>query len=326
MFASAPPAGGVFMSMFYFFIFFIWIMLLFRVFGDIFRSHDMGGIAKAVWLIFVILVPYLGVFVYLIARGRSMGQRDAAAAQAQQDQFKSYVQQTAGTSGAEGTATELANLAELKNRGGLTDAEFEAEKAKGLPWRSWPTRPICALPVAGTAATAPVVQRQISLNGNDRRVLDAPAAHPASDETGRVARTAENGLKEAPWSPRHPTRTQRSGAARRRSLSISAEWSGRRVGVPSGSKHRGACTARSRRARTGATRWGWSRGGTPPGGESAVRSSTDECWCRRSRSSAAPRRSWPWILPGRRAPGCTCSSAGTLTCRTSVGSRLPTGG
>jgi len=129
MFAYDYPAGGVFVSMLYFFLFFIWLMLLFRVFGDIFRSHDMGGFAKAIWTIFVILVPFLGVFVYLIARGRSMGERDLAAAQAQQEAFKSYVQQTAGTAG---TASELASLAELKQQGVLTDAEFEAQKAKLL--------------------------------------------------------------------------------------------------------------------------------------------------------------------------------------------------
>ena len=129
MFAYDYPAGGVFVSMLYFFLFFIWLMLLFRVFGDIFRSHDMGGFAKAIWTIFVIVVPFLGVFIYLIARGRSMGERDLAAAQAQQEAFKSYVQQTAGTAG---TASELASLAELKQQGVLTDAEFEAQKAKLL--------------------------------------------------------------------------------------------------------------------------------------------------------------------------------------------------
>jgi len=129
MLAYDYPAGGVFVSMLYFFLFFIWLMLLFRVFGDIFRSHDMGGFAKAIWTIFVIVVPFLGVFIYLIARGRSMGERDLAAAQAQQEAFKSYVQQTAGTAG---TASELASLAELKQQGVLTDAEFEAQKAKLL--------------------------------------------------------------------------------------------------------------------------------------------------------------------------------------------------
>src|SRR3954447_11574826 len=106
MFSYDYPAMGIFASMLYFFIFFVWIMLLFRVFGDIFRSHDMGGFAKTIWVLFVIVVPFLGVFIYLIARGRAMGERDVAAAQAQQDAFKAYVQQTAGTPATGGSASE----------------------------------------------------------------------------------------------------------------------------------------------------------------------------------------------------------------------------
>src|SRR6476661_2473611 len=75
--------GQVFWSMLWFFLFFIWIWLLITVFADIFRSHDLGGFAKAIWVIFVILVPYLGVFVYLIARGHKMAEHAAEAAQAQ---------------------------------------------------------------------------------------------------------------------------------------------------------------------------------------------------------------------------------------------------
>jgi hypothetical protein len=129
MLAYDYPAMGVFWSMFYFFIFFIWIMLLFRVFGDIFRSHDLGGLAKTLWVLFVILVPFLGVFIYVIARGKSMGERDMAQAQAQQEAFKSYVQETASTGG---TAEELAKLADLKDRGVITQDEFDTQKAKTL--------------------------------------------------------------------------------------------------------------------------------------------------------------------------------------------------
>jgi hypothetical protein len=129
MLAYDYPVMGVFWSMLYFFMFFIWIMLLFRVFADIFRSHDMGGGAKTLWFLFVILVPFLGVFIYVIVRGKSMGERDMAQAQAQNEAFKSYVQQTAGGGG---TADELAKLAELKSSGAITDAEFEAAKAKAL--------------------------------------------------------------------------------------------------------------------------------------------------------------------------------------------------
>ena len=129
MLAYDYPVMGVFWSMLYFFIFFIWIMLLFRVFADLFRSHDLGGFAKTLWFLFVILVPFLGVFVYVIVRGKSMGERDMAQAQAQQEAFKSYVQQTASTGG---TADELAKLADLMNSGAITPAEYDAAKAKAL--------------------------------------------------------------------------------------------------------------------------------------------------------------------------------------------------
>jgi hypothetical protein len=129
MLAYDYPVMGVFWSMLYFFIFFIWIMLLFRVFADIFRSHDMGGFAKTLWFLFVILVPFLGVFIYVIARGKSMGERDMAQAQAQHEAFKTYVQQTASTGG---TAAELAKLADLMNSGAITQAEYDAAKAKVL--------------------------------------------------------------------------------------------------------------------------------------------------------------------------------------------------
>lgn len=115
--------------MLYFFLFFIWIMLLFRVFADIFRSHDMGGFAKTLWGVFVIVAPFLGVFIYIVARGKSMGERDMAEAQAQQEAFKSYVQQTAATGG---TADELTKLADLMNSGAITQAEYDAAKAKVL--------------------------------------------------------------------------------------------------------------------------------------------------------------------------------------------------
>ena len=83
--AAEWGTGQVFWSMLWFFMFFIWIWLLIIVFSDIFRSHDLGGVAKALWIIFVILVPYLGVFVYLIARGHKMQEHAVEAAQAQDD-------------------------------------------------------------------------------------------------------------------------------------------------------------------------------------------------------------------------------------------------
>jgi hypothetical protein len=122
--------GQVFLSMMYFFLFFIWLWLLIIVFGDIFRSHDLGGLAKAVWVIFVIVVPYLGVFVYLIARGRKMSEHAAQAAQAQNTAQRAYIRDAAAA--APSTADELARLAELKSKGVISDAEFEQAKSKAI--------------------------------------------------------------------------------------------------------------------------------------------------------------------------------------------------
>ena len=102
--------------MIWWFLWIAWIVLLFRVIADIFRSHDLGGFAKALWAIFVIIVPWLGVLIYLIARGHTMAERDTQQAQAQDDAFRSYVQDAAPASGG-GTADELAKLADLKAQG-----------------------------------------------------------------------------------------------------------------------------------------------------------------------------------------------------------------
>ena len=125
------PILDFFLTMLYFFLFIIWIWLLIMVFVDIFRSHDMGGLAKALWVIFIIILPFLGVFVYLIARGGKMHERAAAQAAEQQKAFDAYVKQAAGTSG-DTTADQLSKLADLKSQGVITDAEFEAQKSKIL--------------------------------------------------------------------------------------------------------------------------------------------------------------------------------------------------
>jgi Short C-terminal domain/Phospholipase_D-nuclease N-terminal len=129
MLAYSYPLLGIFWTMLWFFLFFIWIWILITVFADIFRSHDLGGFAKALWVIFIIILPFLGVLVYLIARGKSMQDRAVQRAAGQEREFRGYVQEAAGTSG---TADQLTRLADLKDRGVLTDAEFEAEKAKVL--------------------------------------------------------------------------------------------------------------------------------------------------------------------------------------------------
>jgi hypothetical protein len=123
------PLLSVLWTMFEFFIFFVWIMLLFRVFGDIFRSHDMGGFAKAIWLIFVIFLPFLGVFVYIIARGDNMAEHAMESAQKQDAAMQAYVKQAAGSSG---PADQLAQLAALRDAGTITPADYEAGKAKIL--------------------------------------------------------------------------------------------------------------------------------------------------------------------------------------------------
>jgi uncharacterized membrane protein YcjF (UPF0283 family) len=131
MLASSYPVLDAFLTMLYFFLFIIWIWLLITVFMDVFRSHDMGGWAKALWVIFIIILPFLGVFVYLIARGGKMHERAAQQAAQQQTAFDQYVKQAAGTPG-ESSADQLHKLADLKSQGVLTDTEFEAQKAKIL--------------------------------------------------------------------------------------------------------------------------------------------------------------------------------------------------
>ncbi len=133
MFAASYqyPILDFFLTMLYFFLFVIWIWLLFQVFFDIFRSHDMGGGAKALWAIFVIVLPFLGVFVYLIARGDKMHERAATEAAQRQQAFDAQVRQAAGTAGGS-TADQLSKLADLKSQGIITDTEFEAQKSKIL--------------------------------------------------------------------------------------------------------------------------------------------------------------------------------------------------
>jgi ABC-type multidrug transport system fused ATPase/permease subunit len=133
--ASEWHVGEVFLSMLWFFMFFIFIWLLFTVFGDIFRDRKMSGWAKAAWVIFVIIFPFLGILIYLIARGGSMHERAVAQQTAAKQQFDSYVQQVAATQGGGSTASvadELTRLANLKEQGVISDEEFASLKAKAL--------------------------------------------------------------------------------------------------------------------------------------------------------------------------------------------------
>jgi hypothetical protein len=130
MLAAEFGTGQVFWSMLWFFLFFIWIWLLIVVFGDIFRSDDLSGWGKALWCIFIIVVPYLGVFAYLIARGHKMQERTIREAQAQDAAMRQYVQNVAGSGG--GAADEIARLADLRDRGVISEAEFQQAKAKAI--------------------------------------------------------------------------------------------------------------------------------------------------------------------------------------------------
>ena len=127
--ASSYPFLDVLWTMFIFFLWIIWFWLLFTVFVDVFRRHDIGGGKKALWLIFVIILPFLGVFIYIIVENDGMTQRNLDRAKAQQAQFDSYVRETAGGGGA---ATEIANAKQLLDQGTITQAEFNAIKQKAL--------------------------------------------------------------------------------------------------------------------------------------------------------------------------------------------------
>ena len=131
MLADEFGTGQVFWSMLWFFLWIIWIWLLIVIFGDIFRSDDLSGWGKALWSIFVIFLPYLGVFVYLIARGHKIQEHHVREAQAQEAAMRQYVQNVAGSEGG-GTADEISRLADLRDRGVLSEAEYQQAKTKAL--------------------------------------------------------------------------------------------------------------------------------------------------------------------------------------------------
>jgi hypothetical protein len=128
MFAAEFGTGQVFLSMLYFFLFFIWIWLLISVFADVFRSHDMSGWAKAAWALFVIVLPYLGVFTYLIARGRKMSEHAIEDASRQDEAFRRYLKDAAGTPTSE--VDQLAKLVSLREKGAISEDEFQHMKRR----------------------------------------------------------------------------------------------------------------------------------------------------------------------------------------------------
>jgi hypothetical protein len=128
VFAAEFGTGQVLWSIFWFFLFFMWIWLVISIFGDIIRSDDMGGASKAIWAALIVFLPYLGVFAYLLLRGGKMGERQLAAARAQEQAVASYIRETAG--GGSSPADQLATLADLHASGKLDDAEYATAKAK----------------------------------------------------------------------------------------------------------------------------------------------------------------------------------------------------
>ena|SRR5215471_8154264 len=128
--ASSYPLLDAFWTMLWFFLWILWIFLVIRILIDVFRSEDMNGWAKAGWTIFIVLLPLLGVLVYLIARGQGMAKRDVKDAQAQESAFRDYVREAAGPQPSVGD--ELGKLASLRDSGVLTEAEFAQQKARLL--------------------------------------------------------------------------------------------------------------------------------------------------------------------------------------------------
>ena len=127
--AADYPFLNILWSMIIFFAWVAWLFILFRVIADIFRRHDTSGWGKAAWLVFVILLPFLGVFIYLIANGDEMGKRDLDQARAAQANMDDYVKSVAGSGG---PAAEIDKAKQLLDSGAITQAEFDAIKAKAI--------------------------------------------------------------------------------------------------------------------------------------------------------------------------------------------------
>jgi hypothetical protein len=128
--ASSYPFLDIFWTILIFMAWVVWIWIAITVLIDIFRRHDISGWVKALWVIFIIILPFLGVLIYLITAHDGMAQRSQKQAQASQDQFDDYVRRTAGTGG--GAAAEIEKAKGLLDSGTITQAEFDALKAKAL--------------------------------------------------------------------------------------------------------------------------------------------------------------------------------------------------
>jgi len=124
--------GSFLLALFEFFLFFAWFMCLFWVLGDIFRSRDMGGGAKTAWVIFVIIIPWLGLLIYLIVRGHGMQERQLAQAQEMQAAQAEYIKSVAGSSSTDGAASEITKAKGLLDSGAITQAEYDQIKSRAL--------------------------------------------------------------------------------------------------------------------------------------------------------------------------------------------------
>lgn len=122
------PVLGAFWTAMWVFLWVLWIFLLFRIVIDIFRDDDLSGGAKAGWLVFVVVLPFLGVFVYVVARGKGMGKREERHAKAQQETFDTYIREKAATAVPRSEADELAKLSEIRARGDISEDEFQRAK------------------------------------------------------------------------------------------------------------------------------------------------------------------------------------------------------
>jgi hypothetical protein len=130
MFAADYPFLEVLWTLFVIFAWVVWFWLLITVFADLFRRHDIGGGKKVVWIIFVIVLPFLGVFVYLISQGHSMAERNEKQMRAEKAQMDDYVRSVASSGG--GSAAEIEKAKQLLDSGAISQAEFDALKAKAL--------------------------------------------------------------------------------------------------------------------------------------------------------------------------------------------------
>ncbi|MFF9864674.1 SHOCT domain-containing protein [Streptomyces sp. NPDC013953] len=125
------PLLGAFWTTMWVFLWILWFLMLFRIIGDIFRDDTLSGLGKTGWLVFVVVLPFLGVFVYLLARGKGMGGRQIRHAQEQQEALDTYIRRAAGTPAAS-EVEQLAKLSEIRARGDISDVEFQRAKEKIL--------------------------------------------------------------------------------------------------------------------------------------------------------------------------------------------------